>query len=231
MNVNKHTESLFPYIYFAPREMQRKYYNGYEYLSDEWVSQNSGDSFFMGIVFKDNKVFCYNIEILCKDNNYIPQYLEITKTFNSLLKTYNIYNLCIILSAILKKKFNKESSLAKKLRLHIKYDSKHRLPKFRYAIEKHHSRHRKFYFDTANCSHGLWDKILHSALYEVCGVDAYARTRGKDGPNLFSFENPTTPRFYTSQNSVQLPESVPRRPRRGSFAFGTQRRGRDRSHN
>ncbi|MDR2207170.1 MAG: hypothetical protein LBE36_13560 [Flavobacteriaceae bacterium] len=220
---NKYTQMLFPYILYAPETVQKKYYNGCEWHTEEWYSENKGDCWFCGILFRDNSVFIYNIEILCKENDYEPQYLDITKTFDKLLKHYNIYHLCILVSAVVKR-FYKESSLATNIRLYVKHDKPYRLPRLRYEITKHHSRERKFYHDTKSDAGKVWDKILFSAISEIGVAGTLARERGQRPDSLY-FIYSCKVELHTRKDNIQPSESVrgggQRRSRKlfGSFNF------------
>lgn len=245
-NPNRHTQLLFPFIYCLPddikEQIQPKYYNGklrrichtkengkviIDY-NPEWLESNNGECTFYGLLFRENKVYCQNIEILCKDKNYEPQYLEITETFDRLLNYYTIYHLCILISAILRKKYYKEATLAKNLRTKIIYDTPQCLPKFRYSIQKHHSRERKFYCDTASEGIKRWDILINQALHEISNLSTF-QTIGKERykPGLWT-DYRSEPRLVSDSNKNTSSDGVrrekPRKLRRGFFASHIERR-------
>lgn len=194
-----------------------------KYFNPKWIENNADESIFCGLIFRNNRVYAGNIEILCKDKNYEPEYLEITETFDRLLKKYSIYHLCILISTVLRKKYYKEATLAKNLRTKVIYDTPYRLPKFRYGIQKHHSRERKFYCDTASEGVKRWDILINQALHEVSNLSAF-RKIGKDGhqPGLWTdyrSEPRVVPSCHTRKPSYDLREKKPRKLRRGFFAF------------
>ncbi len=226
MTTDKHISLLFRYILFAPREIQRKYCNGAEFHSIEWFLNKTDECSFRGILFRENRVFVINIEILCKDNNFVPQYLDITDVFNKLLKRYNIYHLCVLISTVLRKKFYKESSLAQKLRFNIKYDTPYKLPKFKYSIERHHSRERKFYYSTESEGKRAWTGIINQTLCEVINLASFEGTMDQGQPTLFT-DFGSVPEFNPNKNSHQRSEDLrdgkPRKLRRGFYAFSNKR--------
>lgn len=72
------------------------------------------DCFFNGLIFKDRKVFVFNISIFNQDNNYKSEYLDITTVFNKHLTKRNI----ILLSMMINKSlhtFYRESVIAENL--------------------------------------------------------------------------------------------------------------------
>ena len=245
-NINRHTQSLFRYIYCLPDDIkeiyQPKYANGqlrliqYEkedgeqvsYYNPRWIENNTQDCTFCGLQFQNNRVFVINIYIFCKDKDYEPQYLEITETFNRLLKKYNIFHLSLILSTIFRKKFYKESTLAHNLRTKILYDDPRRLPKFRYSIQKHHSRERKFYCDTESEGVRRWAGLIDKTLQQVSNLSSFQSSE-KEGhqPGLWT-DYYSVPRMVPSRHkagsSDDLREKKPRKLRRGYFSSYAERR-------
>lgn len=237
---NRHTQLLFPFIYCAPDDIKEKiqprYNNGklriiahqketgqkIEFYNPEWIEGNTGECIFYGLLFRENRVYALNIEILCKDKDYEPEYLEITETFDRLLKKYNIYHLCLLISAVLRKKYYKEATLAKNLRTKVIYDTPYRLPKIRYGIQKHHSRERKFYCDTASEGFKRWDILITQALHEISNLSAF-ETFGKERhqPCLWT-DYRSEPRLVSGRHKDKSPDGVrskkPRKLRRGFFA-------------
>lgn len=215
--VNKHTQELFKYIFYAPEEIQKKYYNGFAreiiyrpdvYKDDGEVKKNSigkiivkekkernpdwyryrnnkGDCIFNGIIFRDNKVFLYNIQMYDVINNYEPKYLEITYVFNRLLKELNIYHLCIALSKAMQN-YYKESNTAENIIIFRKYDKEYYLHRFRYDVIKHHSRERKFIESNKNKSRRIWTKIILSAIHKTSEYHFFRHLR-TERPNSFYF--------------------------------------------
>ena len=226
-----HIAELFSYIYHAPEDIQKKYCNGWEIGSDEWVANDTTEASFKGIIFRDNKVFIYNIFVHFAYDDYMPKYLEITNTFNKLSKTYSAYHLCILLQAVLKKKYYRDSSLAEKLRLLVLYDTPQQLPKFRYQLQRHHSRHRKFYHHSEHECRQVWDKIIRKALHEVDNLEAFRRNVEERFPTLFT-DYRCEPRFRTDKNeppkSDDLREKKPRKLRRCFYSDGFERGDGDR---
>ena len=215
--VNKHTQELFKYIFYAPEEIQKKYYNGFAreiiyrpdvYKEDGDVKKNSigkiivqekkeknidwyryrnnkGDCIFNGIIFKDNRVFLYNIQMYDAKNNYEPKYLEITHVFNRLLKELNIYHLCIALSKAMQN-YYKESNTAENIIIFRKYDKEYYHHRFRYDVIKHHSRERKFIESNKNKSRRIWTKIILSAIHKTSEYHIFRHLRA-ERPNSFYF--------------------------------------------
>ena len=204
------------------KEIEVKYYN------PEWIESNTGECIFYGLLFLENRVYALNIEILCKDKDYEPQYLEITETFDKLLKRYTIFHLCILISAVLRKKYYKEATLAKNLRTKVIYDQPYRLPKIRYGIQKHHSRERKFYCDTASQGFRRWDLLITEGLHEISNLSAF-EISGKERhqPGLWT-DYSSEPRLVSGSNKNKPSDGIrsekPRKLRRGFFASHPQRR-------
>ena len=237
---NRHTQLLFPFIYCLPDDIKEKiqprYNNGklriiahqketgqkIEFYNPEWIEGNTGECIFYGLLFRENRVYALNIEILCKDKDYEPEYLEITETFDRLLKKYNICHLCLLISAVLRKKYYKEATLAKNLRTIVIYDTPYRLPKIRYGIQKHHSRERNFYCDTASEGFKRWDILITQALHEISNLSAF-ETFGKERhqPGLWT-DYRSEPRLVSGRHKNKSPDGVrskkPRKLRRGFFA-------------
>ena len=243
---NRHTQLLFPFIYCLPDEIkekiQPKYCNGklrkichtketgenIDNYNPEWLENNTGESTFCGLLFRDNRVYTLNIEILCRDKDYQPQYLDITETFDRLLKKYNIYHLCIIISAVLRKKYYKEATLAKNLRTKVIYDRPYLLPKIRYGIQKHHSRERKFYCDTESEGIKRWDLLITKSLHQISNLSAF-RHIGKERhlPGLwtdYTSEPGMVSGRHKNKPSDGLRSEKPRKLRRGFFASHPERR-------
>lgn len=245
-NINRHTQSLFRYIYCLPDDIkeiyQPKYANGqlrliqYEkedgeqvsYYNPKWIENNTQDCTFCGLQFQDNRVFVINIYIFCKDKDYEPQYLEITETFNRLLKKYNIFHLSLILSTIFRKKFYKESTLAHNLRTKILYDDPRILPKFRYSIQKHHSRERKFYCGTESEGIKRWAVLIDKTLHEIDNLSSFRESMGeRHHPGLWT-DYKSIPRMVSRSNKARSPDVTrtqkPRKLRRGCFSIYYERR-------
>ena len=118
--MNQHTIQLWNYIKYAPDNIQAKYTNDTKkYIKDKlnlnWFNNtnNQNTCFFNGLKFHENKVLVINIHIITPNQKL--QYLDITQSFNKLLKTYNIFYLSAITPIILLK-YYRESSLAEQCR-------------------------------------------------------------------------------------------------------------------
>lgn len=163
MTKNLHTAKLFPYILDAPINIQRKFYNFHGEESLNKFYNEYGNSSFMGFLFYDNKVFCYNIEIYSSVDE-TSRYLDITKLFNSFLKEYNIFHLCYLFHRALFK-YYRENCLTEKVLPYVRYQNDKNLkPKFIYAIQKHRGRHRLFTENRRGQNQREWDRIILRAL-------------------------------------------------------------------
>ena len=216
-NVNKHTQELFKYIFYAPEEIQKKYYNGIAreitYRPDlvdengakvtnsnnkiriqhqkvknkEWYryKNNKGDCSFYGFIFKDNRVFVYNIYLYDKNNDYKPEYLEITGIFNKLLKRFNIYHLCIILNKALKNQC-KENETTESIIIFLKHDNKNYHHRYRYQLLKQNGRYKEFIIRNRHESRIKWNKIIFSAITKTSEYYVFGKLR-TERPNSFYF--------------------------------------------
>lgn len=231
--MNLHTIALQQYIYFAPENIQAKFANGYSFDSDAWRG-NIGDCWYSGLLFRDNEVFAQNIYIFNSLDKYKPEYLNITTTFNSLLKHYNIFHACIVVKSLLKK-YYRESNLTENLIIYIKNDNPNLKPRFRYSITKHHSRERKFISsDEAGVSR-LWTEMLHkSFLQQRCRFDALEAMRSERPDSLyFAYEyerelvpTPNPPKHRG--NLYGLTHGISHRKKRKKFgAYISRSRGSD----
>ena len=217
-NVNKHTQELFKYIFYAPEEIQKKYYNGIAreitYRPDlvdengakvtnsnnkiriqtqkvknkEWYKSknNKGDCSFYGFVFKDNKVFVYNIYLYDKNNDYKPEYLEITWIFNKLLKKFNIYHLCLVLRDALKNQY-KESETTESVIIFLKHYKDYHNHNLKYNVLKHHGRYKKFIIHNRHKTRILWNKIIFSSIAKECSYYTFKELR-YERPNSYFFK-------------------------------------------
>ena len=183
--MNLHTIALQQYIYYAPEHIQAKFANGYELLSAEWRG-NIGDCWYDGLLFRDNEVYAQNIYTFRPQNKYKPDYLNVTQTFNHLLKFYNIFHACLVLKSLIKK-YYRESNLTENLIIYIKNDHPNLKPRFRYNITKHHSRERKFINSEEDSFPGLWTTMLHeSFIRQRCRFSAFESLR-KERPDSLYF--------------------------------------------
>ena len=162
--MNIHTIALQQYIFFAPEEIQAKFANGYAFDSNEWRG-NISDCWYSGFLFRDNEVFAQNIYIFNSSDKYKPEYLNVTETFNLLLKFYNIFHACIVMKSLLKK-YYRESNLIENLIIYIKNDNPNLKPRFRYNITKHHSRERKFISSDKDRFQRFWTEMLHQCFIQ-----------------------------------------------------------------
>ena len=215
--INKHTQALFQYKFYAPEEIQKKYCNGLHReielkhdAKDEygelkrnskgiisitrtkvknkqwfWLRNNKHDCSFMGFLFRENRVFVYNIQMYDKYNDYKEEYLEITGIFNRLLRKFNIYHLCIILSKALKNIY-KESETSESIIIYKKYDKPYHKHRLRYNTIKHNSRERKFIIGKRHTSRIIWNKIILSAIHKTSEYYVFGKLR-TERPNSFYF--------------------------------------------
>ena len=182
--MNLHTIALQQYIFFAPEIVQSKFSNGYDFDSDVWRG-NVGDCWYSGLLFRDNEVFAQNIYIYDSLNKYKPEYLNITETFNSLLKYYNIFHACIVVKSLLKK-YYRESNLTENIIIYIKNDNANLKPRFRYSLTKHHSRERKFISSDEGGISRLWTEMLHkSFLQQRCRFSSFESMRTERPDSLY----------------------------------------------
>ena len=141
---NLHTEKLFPYVFFAPYKIQKKFYNFHGNETIQRFYNHYGNSSFMGLLFYNNRVMCYNIVLYATDESRNDRFLDVTDVFNELLKEFNIFHLCYLFHRATFK-FNRENALTENILHFIRYqnDSQYK-PKFTYAVTKHRGRFRLF---------------------------------------------------------------------------------------
>ena len=210
--MNLHTIALQQYIFYAPEHIQAQFANGYRFDSEQWRG-NIGDCWFMGLLFRDNQVYAQNIYLFDAHNKYRPEYLNITETFNNLIKHYNIYHACIVAKSLLKK-YYRESNLTENLIIYIKNDSPNLKPRFRYSITKHHSRERNFIISDRTAISRLWSKMLHqSFLHQRSRFNAFESLRGERPDSLY---------FTYEQKRELLPHPNP--PKHRGDIHGTGKR-------
>lgn len=254
---------LFQHIHFAPPEMQSKFCNGinrhivYEVdvldnkgkpqrtlagriitreekkENPEYWKNNSESCIFNGLLIKKDKVFVINIYIFRKENDYEPEYLDVTRVFKELLKTYNIYHVCLIIQLVTSK-YYKDSTLTENLIPYIIHDRPYRLPKFRYQITKNHNRHEKFIDNSGkNRSERTWCEIIHKAIarIEICES---ASCNGGQRPSLFIdyTAKPIIPKVHNkSKPKPDVRGKKERKARRRTHAFTPKTGGSDSGSN
>lgn len=213
INRNLHTAKLIPYILQAPISIQRKFYNFHGEESLNKFYDQYGNSSFMGFLFYNNKVLCYNIEIYSITDES-SRYLDITKVFNTLLKEYNIFHLCYLLHRTLFK-YYRENCLTEKILPYIRYQNELSLkPKFIYAITKHRGRHRLFIESRRNKSQIEWDRIIFQSIAKDSAC-VELRQYLNQGPSIFDCVYKALPKInsvtYESKPSKNIRESIKKR--------------------
>lgn len=204
---NLHTEKLFSYIFFAPYNIQKKFYNFHGKETMAKFYNQYGDCSFMGILFYQNKVFCYNIEIYSKTDPCAHRYLEITKLFNKLLKEYNIFHLCYLIHRAVYKYYRENNLTEKILPIIINQDDERYKPKFQYAIKKHRGRHRLFVESKPNENSREWDRILLSAIRKDSYSSSLAEHK-KSRPDLFTELYSCLPIVHTAPDQYVSPRYI-----------------------
>lgn len=210
--MNQHTIQLWNYIKYAPDNIQAKYTNDTKkYIKDKlnlnWFNDtnNQNTCFFNGLKFHENKVLVINIHIITPNQKL--QYLDITQSFNKLLKTYNIFYLSAIIPIILQK-YYRESSLADNLIPYIETNYEYQLPKFKYKIKSNNARYRKF----TNCNRHNptmeWNKILiqtFQQIHSIIPINALNNQR----PSLVFFDDYSClPKLLSPTNKHKPPRSI-----------------------
>lgn len=214
---NLHTEKLYPYLFYAPLKYQRKFYNFHGAETLNRFYNRSGNSCFMGMLFYDNRVFCYNVEIYNEDEGKSDRYLEITGLFNKLLKDYNIFHLCFLMHRAIYK-YYRENALTENILPFIRYqnDSRYK-PKFTYAVTKHRGRHRLFIENYPDENKREWNRILLSAIRED-RFSEQLRKYKNERPNLFTGIYQALPKVncatYEYDSTKGLRKSIKARRRR-----------------
>jgi hypothetical protein len=182
---NLHTAKLFEYLFFAPYNIQKKFYNFHGAETMNKFYDHYGDCSFMGILFYQNKVYCHNIEIYSLTDDHAHRYLEITNVFNELLKEFNIFHLCYLIHRATYK-YYRENTLTEKILDLIKFQTDERYkPKFTYAVTKHRGRYRLFVESYQNENQGEWDRILLSAIRKDLYYSRLIKY-SKQRPDLFN---------------------------------------------
>lgn len=259
--LNRYTQMLFPYIFYAPENMQAKYQNGvrrYITLQDDvignngkpkrtmsgniitqtrkienpqWHKANNGESSFNGILFRNNRVLMYNIYTFSPQNDYRPQYLDITETFDLLLQEYNIYHLCLIIPKAVRKLYS-DCTLTEKIIPYIRYDKESNLPKSRYPIMRHHNKHRKFIVPNRKGSNRIWRDILYRSIARISNRSTFAEQRNTRPDSLY-FLYTEEPELHIPKQSRSQPDGIYhkkiRKARRAYHAFGTANDGTHRT--
>lgn len=197
--------------------------------NNDWYlhENNSGDSSFNGLLFRDNRVYVFNINIYEGHNNYKQKYLDITEEFDKLLKRFNIYHLCLMIPMILKK-FYREHNLTENLLPYIETDDERLLPKFRYKIQSNHSRHRKFIEDTKGGNRrNIWDKVLSANIDKISNIDTLEKFK-RCRPSLFLFDLYTEkPRIHRVPDRYKQSEDISKGIRKQrTFSLGLYPAGR-----
>lgn len=210
---NLHTAKLFPYILHAPASIQRKFYNFHSEESLNKFYNQYGNCSFMGLLFYDNKVFCYNIQIY-SINSDETRYLEITKLFNELLKEYNIFHLCYLFHRALFK-YYREDCLTENILPYIQFQSDPKLkPKFNYAVTKHRGRYRLFTESKRNENYGEWYSLLLRSISKD-SASKLLRQYLNQRPCLFDSVYKALPKIntvtYESESSKNLRKSIKKR--------------------
>lgn len=196
---NLHTAKLFEYLFFAPYNIQKKFYNFHGNETMNKFYDQYGDCSFMGILFYQNKVYCHNIEIYSKTNDHAHRYLEITKIFNQLLKEFNIFHLCYLVHRALYK-YYRENTLTENILDLIKYQTDVRYkPKFTYAVTKHRGRYRLFVEDYENENQGEWNRILFQSINKDSTCVEFRR-RFKERPDIFDSPYKSLPTINTASD-------------------------------
>lgn len=229
---NLHTEKLFNYLFFAPYNLQKKFYNFHGIETMNKFYNHYGDSSFMGILFYKNKVLCHNIEIYSKIDDHAHRYLDVTDIFNQLLKEFNIFHLCYLFHRATYK-YYRENILTENILPLIKYQVDERYkPKFTYAVTKHRGRHRLFVENYENENKREWDRILLSAIRKDSSCNLL-REYKNERPNLFTTLYSCCPRINTitdkHDRSEGLRKSIKDRRKRTKGII--QRRRRIRKNN
>lgn len=204
--MNIHTIALQQYIFFAPEEIQAKFANGYAFDSNEWRG-NISDCWYSGLLFRDDKVYAQNIYIFNSNDKYKPEYLDVTETFNLLLKFYNIFHACIVMKSLLKK-YYRESNLVENLIIYIKNESPNLKPRFRYNITKHHARERKFISSDKDIFQRFWTEMLHQCfIQQRRRFNAFESLR-RERPDSLYFTYGEAPKLLLPTNTPKHRGSV-----------------------
>lgn len=209
-----HTSLLYPYIHFAPEDIQAKF----TFLDDIEKPLTEKDSSFIGLLFRDCKVYCYNILIFDKDKDYQGEYLEITEIFNKLLKQYNIYHLCFITRHILDK-YARENIVAENITPILKYDRPEFKPKFRYEITKHRGRERKSIKSDRKGVYRTWSNLFHSTIKTISYCKHLAKFRN-EGYNSMFIDYTCQSKLSESANEYRTSISLQRQERKRNRGMG-----------
>lgn len=222
---NKYTIQLFEYIYHAPENIIKKYYSGIQkeiqlpkskqqtesttIQNKEWYQKrnHTQDCIFYGFMFKNNRVFAMNIYTYNPQDNYTPQYLDITCFFNRQLENYNIFHTVIILATALKSLY-RESSLTEQLIPYIENDSIIQLPKIRHKLIQQRGRYRKFIEYNKSTSRREWNKILLSALEKVSNLSTFKEFRNMRPSAVDTLFYTQKPKLYPYKYSNKSPKCV-----------------------
>lgn len=164
---NPHTELLIPYIFYAPEFIKNKFYNECNEGNVKGDFYKENNSYFLGLMFINGRVFCYNIlqykQYEENEGNYC-EYLEITDLFNDLLNTYNIFHLCILIYRALKSQAREHEameSFISFMRFQMDNNLQHR---YLYERERQNNRFRKFIVCKESSSNTIWDKVILRAI-------------------------------------------------------------------
>lgn len=210
--MNQHTIQLWNYIKYAPDNIQAKYTNDTKkYIKDKlnlnWFNDtnNQNTCFFNGLKFHENKVLVINIHIITPNQKL--QYLDITQSFNQLLKLYNIFYLSAIIPIILQK-YYRESSLADNLIPYIETNYEHQLPKFKYKLKSNNARYRKF----TNCNRHNptmeWNKILIQSFQQISHIIPINAISNQRPSITFYDDYSSLPKLLNTTNKYKPPRNI-----------------------
>ena len=122
------------------------------------------------VIYKGFKVYnakaeYMNVYDFIKEDNYNPQYINVTLTLKLLLKTNSPITAFNKLSLALKK-YKRESMLTEALIPILKHHDERNTNKRKHAITKHRSRHRRFIACKPNGNNKAWHYLLCEQLAE-----------------------------------------------------------------
>ena len=213
----QYLKELLKYLKYAPETEKKKFYNSQikfnEYCEKNNISQQQNtsitntDFIYKGIAYKNNKFYALNIYTFNPNNNYYPQYLDITKIFHTINKKCNIFHTFAILNRILAGHC-RDSTLTENILIYIKYNTPYTLPKFKYTLKKHKNRYGKHIDNTKYPTHRIWYKILYKSFSKIQNLYAFTKQRTERPDSIF-INYTTIPKLYSDKYSNKPPYDLP----------------------
>lgn len=217
-----YTQTLLSYLQQAPEEIQQRcniYYENPE-PEERQIYTNRDECIFNGLIFRDNYVGVYNIQMYNVKNWDKPYYYNAFDLFQELTKYYNVYHAALILSLEVGD-WKKDNVLLEQNYLHFKYYDRQILPRLNYNATKHRNREGKFIDSHKSGVQTLQESKnkkgrgnLYNILYQSCTKeDFYLHFRQfrNQRPNTMFFQYGNGSGYYNLLNKKERSREIPRK--------------------